>query len=194
MVFVLHKSGADSLPRTAPTNSIDLDGRRYTVMFQNLPPAIHADWPKAPKADHYVVHGTLASGKALALTTHEPSYRFGPGEIPEGENHLYFEAAAKDTPRSRETTVVVKFDNAAPTASLRLPAVDGFVRAPSVEVEGVALPSSTVSVNGQALALDAQHRFTGSVPLTAGAHALSVRIDHPRIGVRYYIRRPQGAP
>jgi hypothetical protein len=72
--------------------------------------------------------------------------------------------------------------------------VDGFVRAPSVEVEGVALPSSAVSVNGQALALDAQHRFTGSRPLAAGARALSVRIDHPRIGVRYYIRRPQGAP
>jgi hypothetical protein len=191
-LYIERKSGTDQLPRSAPINDIDLDGRRYTAMFQNLAPAIRVRWPKAPPAARYVLHASLANGKTLALPAGDPALSLAPGEIPEGENRLYFEVAGDGTTRSWETLLVVKFDNAAPTASLRLPPANGFAAGPSVQVEGVALASSTVSVNGQALPLDSQHRFSAAVPLAAGARALAVKIDHPRTGARYYIRRPLG--
>jgi hypothetical protein len=191
-VWVVRKAGTDKLPRSAPHNAIDLDGRRYTVIFQNLAPTIEAHWPRAPAAQGYALHATLASGKTLSVRTREPSYSFKPGEIPEGENRLYFESDTPSAQRSRETTVVVKFDNAAPTASLRQPPVEGFAPAAGVAVEGVAMPGSSVSVNGQAVTLDAQQRFSAEVPFAQGTRALAIRIDHPRIGTRYYIRRPAG--
>ena len=70
----------------------------------------------------------------------------------------------------------------------------GFEPGPTVHVAGIALPGSQVSVAGQQFALDAQQRFAGDVPLPSGVHAIAVRIQHPRTGVRYFVRRVRAAP
>jgi hypothetical protein len=186
---VLRQSGTGRLPRSAPTDVIDLDGRPYTLLFQNLLPAVQARWQGAPKSIGYTLHASFQDGRTTTFATQAPVYTFATGAFPEGTTSLYFEAAPPATQRSPQTRVSVKFDNAAPNASLQKPPASGFAPTEQVPVEGVALAESEVSVNGQVLPLDSQHRFSALVTLPAAARALSVRIDHRRTGVRYYVRR-----
>jgi hypothetical protein len=61
---------------------------------------------------------------------------------------------------------------------------------PDVEVAGVALEGSQVTVGGQRLAVDPQGRFRGRAPRpVSGVRAIAVRLEHPRSGVHYYVRR-----
>ncbi|HEX7478531.1 MAG TPA: hypothetical protein VF331_12035 [Polyangiales bacterium] len=186
---VLRQSGTGRLPRSAPTDVIDLDGRPYTLLFQNLLPAVQARWQGAPKSAGYTLHASFQDGRTTTFATQSPVYTFATGAFPEGTTSLYFEAAPPAAQRSPQTRVSVKFDNAAPSASLQKPPAAGFAPTEQVPVEGVALAESEVSVNGQVLPLDSQHRFSALVTLPAAARALSVRIDHRRTGVRYYVRR-----
>lgn len=191
-VRVVKNPGTARLPKSAPRNSIDVDGRAYTVLFQNLPPVLDVQWPSAPKASTYVLVVRLSKGKEQRLNLREPRHVFAAGALPEGRHELSFEAVGAG--RSRPSTVTLRFDNASPTASLRLPPVAGFAPGDQVEVAGIALPGAQVSVLGKRLPLDPQGRFAGTVPITPGASALAVRIHHPRTGTRYYVRRVKSSP
>jgi hypothetical protein len=191
-VRVVKNPGTARLPKSAPRNSIDVDGRSYTVLFQNIPPVLEVQWPSAPKASEYTLIAKLDGGKERRVSLREPRHVFAAGALPEGRHELSFDAAAAG--RSRPTTITLRFDNAAPTASLRLPPVAGFAPGEHVEVAGIALPGAQVSVFGKRLPLDPQGRFAGDVPVAEGSSALAVRIHHPRTGTRYYVRRVKPSP
>ena len=191
-VRVVKNPGTARLPKSAPRNSIDVDGRSYTVLFQNIPPVLEVRWPSAPQASEYVLIVRLDGGKERRLRLREPRHVFAAGALPEGRHELSFDAAAAG--RSRPTTLTLRFDNASPTASLRLPPVAGFAPGDHVEVAGIALPGAQVSVLGKRLPLDPQGRFSGDVPVAQGISALAVRIHHPRTGTRYYVRRVKSSP
>ena len=191
-VRVVKNPGTARLPKSAPRNSIDVDGRSYTVLFQNIPPVLEVRWPSAPKANDYTLVVRLDGGKERRIGLREPRHVFAAGALPEGRHELSFDAAAAG--RSRPTTITLRFDNASPTASLRLPPVAGFAPGDHVKVAGIALPGAQVSVLGERLPLDPQGRFAGDVPLAQGVSALAVRIHHPRTGTRYYVRRVKSSP
>jgi hypothetical protein len=191
---IVHNPGTAQLPRSAPRNSIDADGRTYTILFQNLLPVLEVRWVRAPDAPRFTLVAQLASGRELRVPLNAPSYVFAPGALPEGRHTLRFEADRPGTPRSRPTTVDLRFDNASPSASIREPPVAGFAPGTSVHVVGIALPNAQVSVLGQRFNLDAQQRFAGDVEIPAGTSAIGVRIQHPRAGTRVYIRRLRAAP
>jgi hypothetical protein len=193
-VRVVRNPGTAQLPRSAPKNTIEADGRSYTIMFQNLLPVLEVRWPHAPDASAYELTVQLGTGRALQLHLDKPQHVFAAGALPEGSHTLRFEAQRAGNPRSRETTVELRYDNASPVASLRAPSVAGFEPGASVHVAGIALPGSQVSVFGQSFALDAQQRFAGDVPVPAGTRAIAVRIQHPRTGIRYFVRRLRTAP
>ena len=111
---------------------------------------------------------------------------FAPGALPEGEHVFTFEADGK---RSKPTSVVIRFDNAAPTASLSSPADGSFAPGSSVLVAGSALPGWTVSAGGRELEQDAQNRFSEQVVTSSGERALVIRFSQPGRGVHYYLRR-----
>jgi hypothetical protein len=134
----------------------------------------------------------LDGGRERRISLNEPRHVFAAGALPEGRHELSFDAAAAG--HSRPTTITLRFDNAAPTASLRLPPVAGFAPSDRVEVAGIALPGAQVSVLGKRLPLDPQGRFSGEVPVAVGSTALAVRIQHPRTGTRYYVRRVKTSP
>jgi hypothetical protein len=186
---VVRNAGTAQLPRSAPRNTIELDGRAYTILFQNLLPALDVRWPNAPSASRYTLLVELDGGRELKQNSSTPSYVLPAGSLPEGRHQLHFEVAAANAAKSRITTIDLRFDNASPTASLRSPPVSGFTPADSVQVAGIALPGAQVTVLGERFALDAQQRFTGDVELPAGTKAIAVRIQHPRTGTRYYVRR-----
>lgn len=191
-VRVVKNPGTARLPKSAPRNSIDVDGRSYTVLFQNIPPVLEVQWPSAPKASAYVLVARLDGGKERRVSLGEPRHVFAAGALPEGRHELSFEATGAS--HSRPTTITLRFDNASPTASLRLPPVAGFAPADHVEVAGIALPGAQVSVFGKRLPLDPQGRFAGDVPVAPGISTLPVRIHHPRTGTRYYVRRVKSSP
>jgi hypothetical protein len=184
-ITVQADSGTRQLARTAPFTQVDADGRRYTVLYQSLLPKISVRWPNAPEASSYALSVRSSSG-ARSFTSAAPSYAFPASALAEGEHTLTFEAAGK---RSKPTSVVVRFDNAAPTASIVSPADGSFAPGASVLLSGAALPGWSVSAAGKELAQDAQNRFSEEVGAPSGQRALVIRFSHPSRGVHYYLKR-----
>jgi len=186
-VSVLSDSGSRRLASAAPVNRIDADGRRYTILYQSLPPKVSVRWPNPPSAGPFALF-VRSQGKAQKqFSAAAPSYALPTGTLGEGTHELWFAAGSES---SRKTTVVVQFDNAAPTASISSPAERGFAPGATVTAAGMALPGWSVTVAGRELAQDGQQRFSGEVSAPADASALAIRFAHPQRGVHFYLRRP----
>ena len=184
-VSVLHDAGNRRLPTSAPATRVDTDGRRYTVLYQNLLPKMSVRWPDAPPTGPFAV-SVRSGGGVQRFASATPDYTFAAGALHEGSHELWFEAPAA---RSQNTVVIVQFDNAAPTASIAAPADGSFVPGAAVAVAGTALPGWTVSVGGRELAQDTQHRFSGQAQTSAGLRALAIRFESAQRGTQYYLRR-----
>jgi hypothetical protein len=184
-IAVVADAGSRRIARKAPASAIDADGRRYTVLYQSLLPSISVRWPNAPAASAYTLRVGSSSG-ARTFTTNQPSHSLPAGTLPEGDHTLLFEAAGV---RSKTTSVAIRFDNAAPTASISSPSDRAFAPGESVTVSGSALPGWTVSSGGKELAEDAQNRFSGQVSAPVAERALVIRFFHPSRGNHYYLRR-----
>jgi hypothetical protein len=184
-VSVIADAGSRQIAKTAPLTSLDADGRNYTVLYQSLLPKIAMRWPSAPAAPSYSLSLSSPNG-TKALTLKSASTAFASGALSEGEHRFAFEGGGA---RSRTTSVTIRFDNAAPTATIASPADGSFVAGSSVTVSGTALPGWSVSVAGTTLNQDAQSRFSEQVTAPAGLRALAVRFTQPQRGVHYYLRR-----
>jgi hypothetical protein len=184
-INVVRDAGSRRLSSAAPANQIDTDGRRYTILYQNLLPKLSVRWPNPPAAGPFSLN-LRSQGKTRKLTSGTPSQALASGTLGEGSHELWFEAGGQ---RSRTTTVVVQFDNAAPTASISSPPEQGFARGATVPVSGMALPGWTVSVAGRELSQDSQQRFSADVQAPGDVRALLIRFSHPQRGVHHYLRR-----
>lgn len=184
-IAVVADAGSRRLARTAPASVVETDGRRYTVLYQTLLPIISVRWPNAPAATAYTLRvGSSAGGRTF--TTSKASHSLPAGALSEGDHTLLFEAGGV---RSKPTSVAIRFDNAAPTASISSPADRSFAPGASVTVSGSALPGWTVSSAGKDLAQDAQNRFSGAVNAPVAERALVIRFSHASRGNHYYLRR-----
>ncbi|MEI8256272.1 MAG: hypothetical protein WCJ30_11430 [Deltaproteobacteria bacterium] len=180
--------GAASMPRTAPHTTVDADGRRYTVLFQNRLPGITFRWVHAPAASGYVLQVRGPSGQPVNVPSREPSTELPSGRLPEGTYRFRFQAQDMAA-HSLDTTLVIDFDNAARAAQIREPGESAHVEGGRIHVSGTAAPASVVVANGQSLPLDDQLRFQGSVPASGEGAALVIRISHRTLGVHAYVRR-----
>ncbi len=190
-ITILADAGTRRLPSSAPANSVDTDGRDYTILYQNQLPRISVRWPKAPETGPFRLLVSLAGGKSQSIASAKPSYAFPPGGIPEGTHSLSFEGSGRT---SRTTKVTIRFDNATPTASIVSPADRSFAAGASVLVAGTALPGWSVFSGGSQLAMDEQQRFSGQASAAGGQRALLIRFVHPQRGTQFYLRRVAGAP
>jgi hypothetical protein len=187
---VVRDSGGRSLPRTAPKVSLDADGRRYTVRYQNLLPELRLRWPGAPPASTYSLELIAEDGTALRESSGSPELRLRSGRVREGEYRFVVRAGAA---RSPETVLRVAFDDTARTAQLSEPRDHAFQSGGAVRVSGAALASSSVRVGDVLLALASDGRFESSVSAPPAGRVLAVRVQHPIAGVHYYVRRPASA-
>jgi hypothetical protein len=189
-IVVIRDSGTPRLPKFPADTTIDADGRRYSILYQSAMPRIVVRWPGAPAGSDFQLALLSESGRVRRVRTSGPAHTFAPGMVPEGTHQLTFEAPGK---RSRPTTLVLRFDNAAPTASIVSPADKSFQRGQRVAVVGAALPGWQVTIGEMPLTLDAGYRFSGEITAPTAQRALVVRLQHPQRGTHYYLRRGAGA-
>jgi hypothetical protein len=188
-VTVYRDAGTRALPRKAPATGINADGRTYTVLYQNLLPAITVRWPNAPPAPSYKLSVTGPSG-SKTLTSKTASYSFAAGKLKEGKHTFKFTSSMGRS--SRSSRAVIRFDNAAPKGSISSPSEGGFAPNASVKVSGIALPGWSVVAQGTKLQMDSEQRFSQSV--AAGPRGLVLRFSHPSRGTHHYLRRAAGVP
>jgi hypothetical protein len=187
LLRVVRDSGGRSLPRTAPKISLDADGRRYNLRYQNLLPELRLRWPRAPEAASYQLELTAEGGATIREQGSKPEIRLRSGRVREGEYRFSLSAGAA---RSPETSLRVTLDDTARTAQVTEPKDLVFSPGSSVRVAGAALASSMVRVGNVALTVGGDGRFAQPVIAPPAGRALAVRVQHPIAGVHYYVRRP----
>lgn len=177
------------VPMRPPTNELDLDGRRYTVLYQNRLPAVVARAPSNMRAGRVVVR----SGSRLrTLDAPGGAATFASGELTDGLHEVFFESLDGRT-RSPVTRLAISFDNAAPMASFDQRGSVAPDDAGAVMLSGVVPLGSRVSLSGQALPLDPGGRFEVKAQPGESDAAVALRVEHPRAGLHYYVRRIEGA-
>lgn len=191
-VRVLRSAGVRKVAGRAPRSTVDTDGRHYTVMYQSEKPSLIVRWPRAPKATEYTLY-VQSGGQNRTFKSKSARIVLRSGLLGEGTHKLFFSGKGTGGKRSKETTVQVAFDNAAPTVQITEPKpVGGFQPGSQVTVAGIAVPHSQVSLFSKRLRLDGQHRFKTTVSTPPALRALSLRFKSARHGVRYYLRRAAG--
>jgi hypothetical protein len=184
-VQVLHDAGTRRLPAKPPTSYVETDGRTYTIYYQNQLPDIGVRWPNPPPSKSYEL---MLNDRPTTVS--KPEHLFRSGTVRDGTHLVSFSAGDR---RSRTTKIEVRFDNAAPKASLSSPTDRGFKTGDKVTIEGVALETWKVSIEGGSVNVDAHQRFVGEVATSASHPDVAVRLAHPRLGVHYYLRRAAGS-
>lgn len=180
-------SGATQLPSYAPSNVVSVDGRAYTLLYQNRLPSVTVQWPNAPPADSYTLTHS-GEGGTRSFSTQSPRYSFASGALGEGQHAFQFQSALGRS--SRKSVATIQFDNAAPKASISAPANGAFAPNTEVDVKGIALPGWDVLAQGQYLTTDAHGRFSGRV--TAGERGVLFTFSNARRGAHHYLRRAKG--
>jgi hypothetical protein len=184
-VTVVADAATRSMAAKPPVSTLLADGRKYTVLYQNRLPAITLSWPRAPNdLALKLVHefGGVRDERAVA----EPRHGFASGELAEGRHTFRFESVSAS---SRQTSVDIVFDNAAPRASLDVPALLDAAPGQSVTIAGTALPGSDVWVEDQRVRLDARGRFSTPAVLPTERRALAIKVVQPGRGTHLYLRR-----
>ncbi|MBZ0236862.1 MAG: hypothetical protein K8M05_31325, partial [Deltaproteobacteria bacterium] len=180
VVRVQGDTGAAPVVRTPPVNTIETDGRKYSITYQNRLPALTVNWNEARgKATLHVVSGGNTRTFDGSGTFDLPS-----GSLPEGTHTLWITTGGRSSPK---TTLKIDFDNAAPTAQITAPAPRATWEG-DVAVTGVTVEGWSVSVDGAPAARDASGRFRTTVA-SSGKNAFAIRLAHPQHGVHYYLRR-----
>ena len=184
-ITVVADAGTRTLAKTAPDSSVETDGRRYTILDQSLLPRVTVKWPNAPEASGYTLT-VRSSSNARTVKSKGPSYTLAAGALGEGEHSFVFEASGK---RSKVTTVAIRFDNAAPTASLSSPTEEDLLPAPAWILRGRRSRDGTFrskarSCPGRSTSLLGRRSLPPSEQ-----RGLLIRFANPQRGTHYYLRR-----
>jgi hypothetical protein len=181
-IRVAKDSGRAPLPKAAAKTLVEMDGREYTILYQNLLPELTLSWKAAPKKPPYafVLKGT---GGEKRFTSNEPKVTIPAGDVHEGSYTAWVEPKAGA--KSEQGKIVIDFDNAAPSASLET--VEANVT--TIVVKGVVIEGSTVSANGAAVELDRQRRFTAQLTPGDAEDGAAIRIVNSKGGIHYYVVR-----
>lgn len=183
-------SGNVPLPKRESANTLEADGRRYTVLYQTRPPSLVLTWPTAPsgtKGLELHVQGPAGDRIIYGSTARQvlPS-----GALAEGAYTWWY--ASSDGKSSPRTGLQLRFDNTAPTAQFFR--TGGEATPGTIAIDGVTVPGSRVSSGGTPLPVDEHGRFRGALVPPEDDDAVAVRVESAPTGVHYYIRRSARRP
>jgi hypothetical protein len=186
---VADRSGNVRLPTTAPQNSLETDGRRYVVTYQNKLPAITLRWTRSTPASSYQleVFDDETGARVHSSSGAKASHGFRSGFFRDGSYYWFFRAAgAKERAVSPVTKMSISFDNVLPAINIIEPR-EGDPGGGAVRVRGVVAVGSSVSVNGVELQLTSDFRFDQQVGVGPGG-LLIFRVSTPGRGSGIYLR------
>jgi hypothetical protein len=184
-ISVQRDAAERQVTRRAPELEVELDGRKYTAMYQTLLPRVRVR-PSSPVSGGMVRVRSGATSRDYPLA--KGALTLESGQLKEGEHSLTLEGGSA---RGQAATLIIRFDNAAPTAYLESAQALARNADGTFTLRGGALPGSEVSVDGARVPLDAEGRFETRASLAPGARGFGVAIKHPRAGSHYYVRRGQ---
>lgn len=184
-ITIVQDAGTRPVPNKPPTTSVNIDGLRYTVTYQNQLPNLNVVWPNAPPSSSYKLFVESRNGKKI-LTSSAPSYTFRSGTLQEGTHQIHFEGGGKF---SRHTKVEIAFDNAAPKASLETPVETNVRAGGELTVMGIAQPGWSVEIAGTKVDQDPRQRFVQRATMPSNERALAIKLTHPVRGTHVYLRR-----
>jgi hypothetical protein len=175
--------------KRAPELELDLDGRKYTAMYQTLLPRVRLRLPGGAGAADSVVR-VQGPSSTRELRVGSAGLELASGTFGEGTHSLSIVQGTRAV--GKPTTLVIQFDNSAPAAYLDggdalEPAPDG-----ALLLRGAALEHSQLSLEGQPIALDHAARFEARIRPAADARGVGLWIRHPRLGSHHYVRRIRG--
>jgi hypothetical protein len=107
------------------------------------------------------------------------------GRLGEGLHSFSFEGGGR---HSDQGLLRVAFDYKARTAYLTSPVEGQHKEGGKARVAGGSIIGSNVQVQGMAVPVDSQGRFSSDVLLPETASAVAVRVQHPSSGIHYYVR------
>jgi hypothetical protein len=182
-VQVVRDSGRAPLPKAAARTTIEMDGREYTVLYQNLLPELTLSWRRAPKRASYTFVVKPKQGKERRYPSASGDLSLRTGDVAEGSYTVWGEADGGS--KSEQSRIVIEFDNATASAS-----IDGVeVKDGKVHVKGAVIDGSTVSAGGAPVELDRHRRFETELAPGTGEDGVGIRIAHPKLGIHYYVMR-----
>jgi hypothetical protein len=189
-VQVQRDAATRRVTKRAPELDLDLDGRKYTAVYQTLLPRVKVHLPTGlAKGDWSLRVEGKGSPKNLKLPA--AGVVLESGDLLEGTYSLSLTGGTSPLVK-KATTLVIQFDNSAPAAYLEgadllRPAADG-----SVQLSGAALEDSQLSLEGKPVSLDRSARFEARAIIPGGARGVGLWIKNPRLGSHHYVRRIQG--
>jgi hypothetical protein len=187
-VRVAKESGRTPLPKAAARTTVEMDGREYTILYQNLLPELQLVWRTAPRnRPRYTFVIKPARGAEKRLVGTSSTMQLMAGEIREGSYRVWIEP--EGAARSEESRIVIEFDNAAQSASIDSVTTAGG----KIQVRGTVIESSTVSAAGAPIPVDRTRRFSTELTPGADEDGATIRIAHPKAGIHYYVMRT-GSP
>lgn len=182
-IRVVKDSGKTPLPKVAAKTTVEMDGREYSILYQNLLPEVTLSWRTAPKKASYTFVIKPQSGAEKRFDSTTAKVTLQAGDLHEGNYTVWCEPAGGA--KSEQGKINIDFDNAAPSASIDdVGDVDG-----KLHVKGTVIDGSTVSVGGAAVALDRHRRFETDLTPTEGEDGVAVRIANTNAGIHYYVMR-----
>lgn len=182
-ITVRADSGAAPLAKRIARNTLDADGRNYTVLYQNLLPSLTIRWSDAPAGSGFTLHLEPSAGRGRVVRGAAASHTFASGEVAEGRYRFWFESAGGV--RSPTTQLRLGFDNATPAATIRDIPGEG------LRVSGLVEDGWAATVDGRPLELDGHNRFVAELTPQGDAGAAAIRLEKAGRGVHYYLRRPR---
>ncbi len=181
---VRRDSGTRPLPKEAPSNPIDPDGRTWRISYQSVVPNVKVKVPGTAKK--YTVH-LQTGGVDEVYESTKPMVTIDGKKLKEATYTYYVERDGVKL--DKVSTLIIDFDQTAPQVYIEAPA-NGKPFAAEVDVRGAVLPGWTAKVEGVEIPVDKNtRRFRAKVAPPATAQALAIRLSHPQRGVHYYLRR-----
>lgn len=183
-IVVRRDSGTRPLPKDAPVNPIDADGRSYRISYQSLIPTVKIKAPGGGKS--YKLHMATAGVDDVVEST-KPVFAVDGKKLKEATYTYWVE---KDgVKQDKVSTLTIDFDQTQPQVYISDPP-NGKPFTAEVKIGGAVLPGWAVRVEGVEVPVDkSSRRFNASVGPPQGAVALAIRLSHPQRGIHYYLRR-----
>jgi hypothetical protein len=183
-ITVARDSGRAPLPKTAARTLVEMDGREYTIHYQNLLPELTLSWRNAAFSVGYTFVVKSAT-RERRFSSPAAKRILRPGEIGEGSYKVWVEPSGGSA-RSETSRIVIEFDNATPGVQLhQIDRADGKLLVKGTVIEGSTVTAST----GAAIELDRHRRFNAELAVAGGEDGVGVRIAHPKLGIHYYVLR-----